>query len=605
MPQPPTDPPVTTSTPASPNVTGDAQVPSAPPLTLTDFLDTASLQEIQDAFTSVTRLVTTIRDAEGNAVAAPTDARARAVSDTAIDHLISGDADAAGQRKLVAPIVVEGHELGSIEVERQAQTLSQMSDDELASLRKLAGSWGLSQQQVAQLLDEADELLASKRGAAIQFLYLMANSIARLCYDAYHARQRVEELSALYQVSNLISGQRDLQQVLDTAARATAEVMKVRGVVIRMLEDGPEGAWLRRRASHGLSDEYVNAGRLLVNRSEMFTHVVHNGEVIEIDDLTSDPRVFYPEMARGEGLASMLCAGMNFRGQAIGTLQIFTDQPRRFSHFERSLLRAIAQLLASAVENARLDTERRKNQQVINQLHLAADVQRRMMPQRMPKIAPFDVAAKYVPSYDLGGDFYDFIYLEGSLGIGIGDVVGKGVAASLLMASVRSALRAYAQDLYDLDEVISRVNVALSSDTRDSEFATLWYGVLDPNTRRLTYSNAGHDPPMLVRHGKVHQLDTGGMIVGVDPQQHYDKGLWDLLPGDLLLLYTDGLPDAMDKNGRRFGRPAVEAALLEVAGEPRVNAAGVVSHMIAAMRRHTGLRRSTDDCSLVAVRVNE
>jgi len=372
----------------------------------------------------------------------------------------------------------------------------------------------------------------------------------------------------------------------------------------------------------------------------MFTHVVHNGEVIEIEDLTADQRVFYPDLARREGLASMLCAGMNYRGQAIGTVQIFTDTTRRFSHFERSLLRAIAQLLASAVENARLDTERRKNQQVINQLHLAADVQRRMMPQRMPQIPPFDIAAKYVPSYDLGGDFYDFVYLEGNLGIAIGDVVGKGVAASLLMASVRSALRAYAQDVYDIDQIIARVNAALVSDTRDSEFATLWYGVLDPNTRRLTYCNGGHDPPLLlvsdtrdsefatlwygvldpntrrltycngghdppllVRNGKVHQLETGGMIVGVDPQQHYDKGLWDLAPGDLLFLYTDGLPDAMDKQGRRFGRPAVEAALLEAVENPKNNAAGAVNHVLSAMRQHTGLRRSTDDCTLVAVRV--
>jgi len=226
---------------SAPNVSGDEAAPSAPRLSLTDFLDTASLQEIQDAFTSVTRLATTIRDADGNAVTAPTDARARAESDLAIDQLLGGDADAEGDQKLVAPIIVEGQALGSIEVERQIDALGRMSDQDLASLRKMGASWGLSEQQIEQLLTAAEDLFASKRGAAIQFLYLLANAIARLCYDAYHARQRVEELSALYQVSNLIAGQRDLQQVLDTAARAIAQVMKVKGVVIRMLEDSPEG----------------------------------------------------------------------------------------------------------------------------------------------------------------------------------------------------------------------------------------------------------------------------------------------------------------------------------------------------------------------------
>ncbi len=594
-------PPTRTTT--TEQVAGSTSVPSAPPITLTDFLDIASLQEMQDTFASVTRLVTTIRDADGHPLAAPTDARARAESDVAIDQLVSGDVDVDGNQRLVAPIVVEGQELGSIEIEYKIDALDRVTDQDMQVLRKLGATYGLTDTQVGSILDAAEDLFAAKRGSAIQFLYLMANSIARLCYDAYHARRRVEELTALYQVSNLIAGHRDLQQVLDTAARATTDVMKVKGVVIRLIEDGPEGQYLKRRASYGLSEEYVNAGRLIVNRSEMFTHVVHNGEVIEVEDLLTDPRIFYPDMARQEGLASMLCAGMTFHGQPIGSIQLFTAERRRFSHFERSLLRAIAQLLGSAIENARLDQERRKNRQVLNQLHLAADVQRRMMPQRMPTVAPFDVAAKYVPSYDLGGDFYDFIYLEDNLGVGIGDVVGKGVAASLLMASVRSALRAYAQDLYDLDEIISRVNVALSSDTRDSEFATLWYGVLNPRTLRLTYCNAGQDPPMLVRRGKVHQLDTGGMIVGIDPQQHYDKGLWDLEPGDVLLLYTDGLPDAMDKGGNRFGRAAVERVLLDAIAAPDADANRILGDILTAMRKHTGLRRSTDDCTLVVIKV--
>ena len=154
----------------------------------------------------------------------------------------------------------------------------------------------------------------------------------------------------------------------------------------------------------------------------------------------------------------------------------------------------------------------------------------------IPTPKGFDIAARYVPSFDLGGDFYDFIDLDGHVGVAVGDVVGKGVAASLLMASVRASLRAYAQDVYDLDEVISRVNHALCRDTLDNEFATLWYGVLDPSRMRLTYCNAGHEPPLLYRDGNVYTLEAGGMIVGVDPTQAYQKGLWDLKPGDCLLL---------------------------------------------------------------------
>ena len=203
---------------------------------------------------------------------------------------------------------------------------------------------------------------------------------------------------------------------------------------------------------------------------------------------------------------------------------------------------------------------------------------------------------------ELAGDFYDFIDLEGNLGLVVGDVVGKGVAASLMMASVRASLRAYAQDLYDLDEVIARVNERLAADTLDSEFATLWYGVLDPNTLRLTYCNAGHDPPILVRNGEMHCLDTGGMIVGVDAGQTYDKAIFDLAPGDRLLLYTDGLPDAMSFDQEKFGRGRIEQAFLEAADG---SATDIVNHMLWSMRRFTGLRRSLDDTTIVVVKVGE
>src|SRR6185369_8574133 len=110
------------------------------------------------------------------------------------------------------------------------------------------------------------------------------------------------------------------------------------------------------------------------------------------------------------------------------------------------------------------------------------DVQKRMLPREAPNIPPFEVAARYVPSFELGGDFYDFIDLgapgSNNMGIAVGDVVGKGIAASLLMASVRSSLRAFAQDVYDIDEIMRRVNGALVRDTLSNEFATLWYGVL-------------------------------------------------------------------------------------------------------------------------------
>lgn len=567
-------------------------------LKLTDFLDVNSLQEVQDSFSALSRLTTLIRDAEGNPLTTPTDAKHQAQSDQWLELLLSADADEDGV--FSAPIVVEGQALGSIVIE--PERFAEVTPVHRARFRKALDKLGLSDADKDALTKAAEESFMPSRAASIQFLYLLANSITRLCYQEYHAKQRLEELSALYKISTLLSGQRDVQQVLDAAARSAGEVMHVKAVAIRLLKETKEGSAERElvpRAVYNLSEQFLNSGAINCAQSALYGDALR-GEVQYVENMSCDERVVQPEHAQREGLASMLCAGIVYQGKPIGVIQLFTGEPRKFTRFEVNLTRAMTNLLATAIENARLDQARRENQRMIRQLHLAADVQRRMLPGAMPHLPPFEVAARYVPSFELGGDFYDFINLDGHLGIAVGDVVGKGIAASLLMASVRGSLRAYAQDLYDLDEVISRVNVALCRDTLDNEFATLWYGVLDPSTMRLTYCNAGHEPPLLLRRGELHVLGVGGMLVGVDAQQHYDKGIWHLERGDLILLYTDGLVDAFNAEGKRFGRKRIEQALRESADK---SANDALNHILWSMRKFTGLRRSLDDTTLVVVKV--
>ncbi|MEM8737765.1 MAG: SpoIIE family protein phosphatase [Planctomycetota bacterium] len=588
--------------PAVPATAGAAAeiTPSAPRLSLTDFVDLSTLQEIQDAFASVTRLTTTILDADGRPATAPTDAAKRYQSDLIFEQLIdlTESSSTPTDGGFHAPITVEGQTLGSIVIEPGGSTVDD-APERRQELDVLTKTLRLDAVQSRELYDAAELAFGTNRGAAIQFLYLMANAIARLCFEQYHAQQRLEELSVLYRVSTVLAGREDLQQTLDTAARSVADLMKVRAVVIRMLKDSDEGQVLERRANTGLSENYINKGKLLVNRSEMLAATLR-GETIFIKEMATDPRVYYPDQARAEGLTSMLCVGMIYQGQPIGTLQLFTEEVRQFTQFEIDLVRAIAQLLATAIEKTRLDAARADNQKMLRQLHLAADVQRRMLPKQVPAPPGYDIAARYVPSFELSGDFYDFIQLDHeNLGIGIGDVVGKGVAASLLMAGARASLRAFAQDLYDLDEVIGRVNRALCRDTLESEFATLWYGTLDPHTGRLTYCNAGHEPPIVIRDGELIPLDIGGMIVGIDPEQRYDKGVWDFRPGDLFLAYTDGLPDAMDAQGKRFGRERAEQLLIEVADR---SANDALNHVLWTVRQHTGPRRATDDTTLILIK---
>jgi sigma-B regulation protein RsbU (phosphoserine phosphatase) len=296
----------------------------------------------------------------------------------------------------------------------------------------------------------------------------------------------------------------------------------------------------------------------------------------------------------------------------MGVIRLFTRTERVFTEQERELLRAIAEHLASAITTSRLRELRAEDERIQRQVRLAADVQRRMLPRHLPKIKPFDVAAHYAPSFELGGDFYDFLELGGHLGILIGDVVGKGVAAALLMSSVRAAIRAHAQDLYHIDEVLSRTNKALSADTLDNEFATVWYGVTDPQTLRLTYCGAGHDWPLVVRmpSGRsvedkdVQRLTADGMALGIDPAQKYPKGTFQFEHGDVLVAYTDGLHDATNFDGKRFGGTRLRKAIVDLlAAEPGASAARIVEHIMAKVRQHTGMNRRIDDITVVVMRV--
>ena len=218
-------------------------------------------------------------------------------------------------------------------------------------------------------------------------------------------------------------------------------------------------------------------------------------------------------------------------------------KPRQFTTLQINLLKAVAAQAGAAIESARLHAEHAEAERLEKQVRMAAEVQQRMIPQHPPKIAGIDLASVYVPCFELGGDFYDFFPLPyDNLGLAIADVSGKGVPASLIMASVRAALRAQVDNLYYIDEVVRRINHMLCRETRTTEFVTLLYGVLDIPNKRLTYCNAGHPPIMLLRDGVVSELSTGNMVLGVSCDEPYAQNIMHLEAGDTLLLYTDGCP---------------------------------------------------------------
>jgi len=176
------------------------------------------------------------------------------------------------------------------------------------------------------------------------------------------------------------------------------------------------------------------------------------------------------------------------------------------------------------------------------------------------------------------------------------------------MASVRASLRAHALDLYDLDRVLELANRTLVRDTLDNEFATVFYGVIDPETGRLTYASAGHEPAILIRRAqrdapRATVLDSEGMVLGIDAAQTYERSIAELQPGDTLLAVTDGTVEALDFQGARFGRPRLISAVTDyLAQHPDATAQQIADHIVWEVRRFAGLREQSDDITVIVAR---
>ena len=573
-------------------------------LKLTDFMDLGTLQEIQDHFAAVANVRATITDADGTVLtqAQPTAAfvrRQRDIAAGAADCGVGPDGRPAYTRdgaEYVAPIVVNDQQLGTLRMAVKGGT--PWLDD--ATVEQLAGKFGLEPKPLRQL---AGQLAKARDGrpAAIAFLHLLANAVARLCYQEFQLRQRIEELTAVTHLSTILAEARDLSGVLDRTVRAVCELMGTKAASIRLIDrDGDE---LLISAVHNLSDAYLNKGPVQLSRALVDQVALGDQGFEYVRDMATDPRVQYPGDAVREGIRSMLSVGMQYKGAVVGVLRVYTAVEQAFSPLKIDLLKAVATQAAAAIENARLAHESAEAAALEKQVQMAADVQHRMIPAVPPTVPGLDLAAVYVPCFQLGGDFYDFIpFPNDNVGLVVADVSGKGVPASLIMASVRASLRAQIDNIYYLYEVVRRVNLMLCRDTQASEFVTLFYGVLDARTRRFTYCNAGHPSGLVLRGGEVIELAAENTVLGIEPDEQFVQQVVQLQKGDVLLLYTDGLADAMNYNHETFGRVRVIDAL-KTYGADDATAEGVSDHLLWAVRKFAGMARRTDDITMVVARV--
>ena len=411
---------------------------------------------------------------------------------------------------------------------------------------------------------------------------------------------QTERDEQIYQLTTLVAGELSVQEALDKLAEAAVKIVGVKACSIRLLNE--EAGELKMRSTYGLSEEYRNKG--VVSKKDVVIEAAFAGEAVVLDDMRVDDRVKYKEATIKEGLVSQLTVGMRFKGENIGVIRLYSPKPKRFDEDDIGMARAVASQCAVAITNARLYAEAIEGARIAEQMRLAGVIQRRMIPQKSLQVTGLDIAATYIPCFDVGGDLYDFFQIsESRIVVIIADVIGKGIPAAIMMSMFRGTVRAYAvgeNGNKTLEEIVGKLNGVACRECENGEFISLFYAIIDVKEKTITYCNCGHEPTVLIREGRILELERGGLVLGVEAEARYETESLELKDGDCLLFYTDGLIDAANFEGEFWGR----GKMLEAARRFRNDSAELlIKDILTYRRRFVGLVRQIDDTSVIVVKV--
>ena len=386
----------------------------------------------------------------------------------------------------------------------------------------------------------------------------------------------IDKLRMLLDITKKISRSLDLQEVLNQVMDTLDSLIPYDAAGIFVLEcvdkesvpEGEEPCTFKSEAVRGydideLFDLHLKLGEGFIG------HVAVSGEPIISPDVRNDP-IYVNARAKTR---SELVAPIISNAEVIGVFDLESDELDAYSKDDLDVLMLLASQVAIIIEKVMLHEQMIEKKRLEGQLEVARQVQLELLPSGDPDLAGYDISAYNFSTEEVSGDYFDWVSIyEDQIAIVIADVSGKGVPAALLMAFLRASLRAATHIGYATHITMAKVNYLLWESIERNQFVTAFYGVLDASNQTLSYSNAGHNPPLLIdSKGESRFIERGGLPLGMFKDTRYHEYYLSLEPGDLLVLYTDGVTEALNPAGEEFGRDrlaeAVKSALSLTAKE--------------------------------------
>lgn len=405
------------------------------------------------------------------------------------------------------------------------------------------------------------------------------------------AKRKTAEAQSLYEVGKLMSGTLDLEELLNIIVEQASKLVHVAVATIYIVN--PQDGSIKDIVSKGISEELKK--RLPTKIGEGICGLAaKNGETIVVNDVSQDHQYI---SIRAE-TKSEVALPLKSHGKVVGVFNVEADNLNAYSKADVELLETFASQAAVSIERAILYQQAMEQKMLEDELAVARKIQKTFLPKRDPSISGFDIAGVNIPSEAVGGDYYDFINIvDNQIGIAIGDVSGKGIGAALIMAAFRASLKAEIRNNYAIRTIFKKVNSLLYESIERENYVTAVYGVLDSKNRVFTFSNAGHNPPLLFKdNGEVIELTEGGLGLGMFPDSLYEERPIYISRGDILLFYTDGVTEAQDSDDKEFGTARLKEIVFK---SKELKAKEIINSAIDAVEKYKGNNKPIDDLTMV------